>query len=100
MTEVGGLVMTAVCVIFPPLLHYHCFKQSLGKGAIFLDFFIVIFCVVFMTISTIYSVKGLVSQFSVCQQTYHSVLRYFTSPSFLRSQTPLAPTSDTSAASR
>lgn len=69
MTALGGLVMTAVCVIFPPLLHYHCFKESLGKGAIFLDFFIVIFCIVFMTISTIYSVKGLLSQSSVCQQT-------------------------------
>lgn len=54
--------MTAISVIFPPLLHYYCYKVSMTRLSVFLHFFVVVFNVVFMAISTFYSAQGLISK--------------------------------------
>ena len=58
----GGLVMTAISLIIPPLLHYSCYKKTLSWFSIFMHFFVGIFSTVFMGISTFYSVKALIEQ--------------------------------------
>ena len=58
----GGLVMTAISLIIPPLLHYSCYKKTLSWFSIFMHFFVGIFSIVFMGISTFYSVKALIEQ--------------------------------------
>ena len=63
----GGLVMTAISLIIPPLLHYSCYKKTLSWFSIFMHFFVGIFSIVFMGISTFYSVKALIEQRNIAR---------------------------------
>lgn len=54
--------MTAISLIIPPLLHYHCYKSKLSGLSTFMHFFVGIFSTIFMGISTYYSVLALIQQ--------------------------------------
>ena len=60
LTSLGGFVFTAISSVIPPVLNLLCFHDSLSTKAIVLHVLVIVFCFVFMCISTFFSAYQLI----------------------------------------
>lgn len=59
---VGGFVFTAISSVIPPILHLICFNHSLSRKSKGLHYVTILFCFVFMCISTFFSAYQLIKK--------------------------------------
>lgn len=60
LTSLGGFVFTAISSVIPPILNLLCFHDSLSMQAIALHVLVIVFCFIFMCVSTFFSAYQLI----------------------------------------